>query len=51
MPVLQFDGETYVVMTPELAGVARSDLGPAIGSLTARRDTILAAVDLLLTGF
>lgn len=51
MPVLPFDGEAYVLMTPELAGVARADLGPAVGTLAERRDTILAAMDFLLTGF
>jgi toxin CcdB len=51
MPILPFDGETYVLMTPELAGVVRTDLGPVAGSLAERRDTILAAMDFLLTGF
>ncbi len=50
-PILQFDGETYVLMTPELAGVARNDLGAAAGNLSDRRDAILAAMDFLLTGF
>ena len=50
-PILQFEGEAYVLMTPELAGVARADLGVASGSLADRRDTILAALDFLLTGF
>ena len=51
MPILSFDGETYVLMTPELAGVARTDLGPAAGTLAERREMILAAMDFLLTGF
>ena len=51
MPILPFDGDAYVLMTPELAGVARADLGSAIGTLVERRDTILAAMDFLLTGF
>ena len=51
MPVLPFDGEPYVLMTPELAGMARTDLGPAAGTLAVRLDTILAALDFLLTGF
>lgn len=50
-PILQFDGEAYVLMTPELAGIARSDLGPPAGSLADSRDAILAAMDFLLTGF
>lgn len=51
MPVVQFEGEGYVLMTPQLAGMARRDLGPAAGSLTERRDAIVAAVDFLLSGF
>lgn len=51
MPILPFDGESYVLVTPELAGMAREDLGPAVGTLAERCDTILAAMDFLLTGF
>ena len=50
-PILRFEGETYVLMTPELAGIARNELGPATGSLAEHRDAILAATDFLLTGF
>ena len=51
MPVLPFDGEDYVLMTPQLAGIARSDLGALAGSLADQRQVILAAMDFLLTGF
>ena len=51
MPILKFEGEAYLLVTPELAGIARTDLGPAAGSLAERRDAILAAMDFLLTGF
>lgn len=51
MPTLEFEGETYVLMTSELAGIARSDLGPSAGSLVERRDAIIGAMDFLLTGF
>lgn len=50
-PVLTFDGETYVLMTPQLAGLARSDLGAPAGSLAGERQTIVAAMDFLLTGY
>ncbi len=50
-PALQFEDGTYLLMTPQLAGVARNELGPAVGSLSERRDAILAALDFLLTGF
>jgi hypothetical protein len=36
---------------PQLAGINRSELGPLAGSLAEERQTILAAVHLLLTGF
>jgi toxin CcdB len=38
-------------MTPQLAGVARTDLGAPAGSLAEERQSILAALDFLLTGF
>lgn len=50
-PVLAFDGEDYVLMTPQLAGLARAELGVAIGSLANERQAIVAAMDFLLTGF
>jgi len=50
-PALTFDGETYVLMTPQLAGVARSDLGAPAGSLAGERHAIVAAMDFLLTGY
>jgi toxin CcdB len=50
-PSLKFDGGTYLLMTPQLAGVARKDLGALTGSLAEQRQVIVAAVDFLLVGF
>jgi toxin CcdB len=50
-PALAFDGENYVLMTPQLAGIGRTELGAAVGSLAGQRQAILAAMDFLLTGF
>lgn len=50
-PAVSFDGDTYALMTPQLAGIARSDLGALAGSLVNEREKIMAAVDFLLTGF
>jgi len=50
-PELQFNGERFVLMTPQLAGVGRGELGPQAGTLIEERQTILAAIDFLLTGF
>jgi toxin CcdB len=50
-PMLEFEQTQYVLVTPQLAGIARKELGPAAGSLARSRDTILAAMDFLLSGF
>jgi toxin CcdB len=50
-PTIPFDGDTYVLMTPQLAGIARADLGAHAGTLVGERETIMNAVDFLLTGF
>jgi len=50
-PEVSFDGDRYVLMTPQLAGIGRAELGPHAGTLAEERDTILAAIDFLLTGF
>lgn len=44
--------QTAVVMsTAELAGVSLNVLGERVGSLSDRRDDIIAALDFLFTGF
>ena len=50
-PEVAFNGDRYVLMTPQLAGVGRAELGPQAGNLAEERQTILAAVDFLLSGF
>jgi toxin CcdB len=51
MPAIEFNSDSYILMTPQLAGIAVSELGPVVGSLAARHDTILAAMDFLLSGY
>jgi toxin CcdB len=50
-PIVNFEGKEFLMLTPQLAGVRASDLGPVAGDLTSDRDTIIAAVDFLLAGF
>ncbi len=50
-PTIEFEDTSYVLVTPQLAGVARGDLGAETGSLAHSRDKILAAMDFLLLGF
>lgn len=49
-PLFEIEGEQYAMLTPQLAGVSRKPLGDRIGDLSARRDEIIAALDLLITG-
>ena len=49
-PRFEIEGEPYVMMTPQMAGIASKQLGPMVADLTARRDEIIAALDLLITG-
>ncbi len=50
-PVLPFQGQPLVAVVPELAGIPLRELGPMVGDLAAHRAEVLAAMDLLLTGF
>ena len=49
-PTLRFKGESLVLMTPQMAGIRRKDLGEAVGDLAGKRGELLGALDLLLTG-
>jgi toxin CcdB len=42
-PSIAVDGENYLLMTPQLAGVARSELGPVAGSVADQHCTLVAA--------
>jgi toxin CcdB len=50
-PEISFEGDKYVLVTPQLAGINRTELGPLAGSLAEERQKILAAMDFLVTGF
>lgn len=49
-PVLTFEGTEYLMLTPQLAGIATRELGPVAGDLSAQRALITAAVDFLIAG-
>lgn len=50
MPEVLVEGEKLLLLTPQMAGVARRDLGEAVGSLAHLRQDIVAAIDLLTRG-
>jgi toxin CcdB len=49
-PVVRVKGVDHVLVFQELAAVPATALGPVVGTLTARRAELTAAVDLLFTG-
>lgn len=49
-PSFTIDGQNCVLVTQFLSAVPRSILRRPVGSLADRSDTVLAALDLLLTG-
>lgn len=51
MPSIEFEGEKYVLMTPQLAGVSREDLGAQMGAVPTYAGAISTATDILLRGF
>jgi toxin CcdB len=50
MPVLEIEGERYVMLTPQMAGIPKSELGAPVIQVERHRFEIIAAVDFLLTG-
>lgn len=50
MPIIRVSGEEHALVTPELAGIAKSALGACVANVEAQRDTIISALDLLVTG-
>jgi toxin CcdB len=49
-PKLKINGVAVTMSTPELAGVANRSLGEKVASLKAKRNEVIAALDLLFTG-
>ena len=50
MPILDIEGESYVMLTPQMAGIPKSELGASVTRVDPYRFEIIAAVDFLLTG-
>jgi toxin CcdB len=49
-PVFEIEGKQYTMLTPQLAGVSKKQIGAKVADLSLRRDEIIAAFDLLITG-
>ena len=49
-PILTIEKVDYLMLTPQLAGIQRKELGKAIADVEYARIEILNALDFLLTG-
>lgn len=49
-PTFEIEGIDVVLSTPELAGVPRSAIGDRVGSLADRREQVIRALDVLISG-
>jgi toxin CcdB len=49
-PVLSINGEKFILMTQELAGIDRHMLGTEVCNIAQHRDDIIAAMDFVLSG-
>lgn len=50
MPVLEVEGERFIMVTPQMAGIPKSELGAPVTRVEQYRFEIIAAIDFLLTG-
>ncbi len=49
-PIFAVQGQHYCMMTPQLAGIHKRELGEEVEILTAHQHDIISAVDFLLSG-
>jgi toxin CcdB len=49
-PLVEVQGQKYVLLTPQLAGISRSELGAEVTDIIEHRDAVIAALDCLITG-
>ena len=50
MPTISVEEKPYLMVTPQLSGVAVSELGSVVADASADRHKIVAALDFLLAG-
>ncbi|HEU4653397.1 MAG TPA: CcdB family protein [Steroidobacteraceae bacterium] len=49
-PIVEVDGQKYLMLMPQLAGVSAKDLGPPVSDVSKHRNVIVGAIDFLVTG-
>ena len=49
-PLLEYDNEQYILLTPQIASMPSKLLKDPVGSVQSLRDEIIAAIDFAITG-
>lgn len=49
-PVVQIDGDDYVLLTQQISGLDRSGLGRQVADLSLYRYEIITAIDFAISG-
>jgi len=49
-PTVEVDGQKFLMLVPQLAGIPQGDLGAEVASLSSQREKVVAAIDFLVTG-
>ncbi|GAB7536992.1 CcdB family protein [Burkholderia sp. 22PA0099] len=50
-PIIEIDGEKFILETPFLGAIRTSELGPSTGTLKSEQTRVLAALDRLFGAF
>lgn len=49
-PTVEVDGQKYLMLMPQLAGISTKDLGPRVSDVSKYRNAIVGSIDFLATG-
>lgn len=49
-PVIEIEGKQFLLLTLQMAGISRNDIGVAVTDLSPLRHEIIAAIDFLISG-
>ncbi|MCH4247318.1 MAG: CcdB family protein [Acinetobacter populi] len=49
-PIIEIGEEKYILMTPQLAGISKKELGSSVTVLDQHREVIVNALDFLISG-
>ena len=50
-PIITIKNKQYLLLTPQMAGISKHDVGSEILDISSKRFEIISAIDILITGF